>query len=228
MKDSTKSIMKITMTNTIKILIILCISIIFIYLLFKYQKRVTHIRLKDLRSYIVSFGPYAAIVFIFLFTIKAILIFFPTMIFTAIAGNIFGPFLGFFITIVGLFTSATVAFFLSKFLGKSFANKVTRGKLLKLDDNIEQHGFKIMLLMRLSTLFPFDPLSYAAGLTKLSYFDFITATIIGSAPEMLAYSFVGHNMLRPSIHKIIIPILLIIVFAILGSYLYKTNVKVNK
>lgn len=220
--------MKNTMTNTIKIIIILCISIIFIYLLFRYQKRITHIRLKDLRSYIISFGPYAAFVFIFLFTIKPILIFFPTMIFTAIAGNIFGPISGFFLTIIGLFTSATTAFFLSKFLGKTFANKVTRGKLLKLDDNIEQHGFKIMLLMRLSTLFPYDPLSYAAGLTKISYFAFITATIIGSSPEMLAYSFVGHNMLHPSIHKIIVPILIIIVFAILGSYLYKTNVKVNK
>jgi uncharacterized membrane protein YdjX (TVP38/TMEM64 family) len=216
------------MANTIKIIIILCISIIFIYLLFRYQKRITHIRLKDLRSYIISFGPHAAFIFIFLFTVKSILIFFPTMIFTAIAGNIFGPILGFFITLIGLFTSATAAFFLSKCFGKSFANKVTRGKLLKLDGNMGEHGFKIILLMRLSTLFPYDPLSYAAGLTKISYFDFITATIIGSAPEMLAYSFVGHNMLHPSIHKIVVPILIIIIFALLGSFFYRTNVKVNK
>jgi len=220
MKDSTK--------NIIKAIIILCISIIFIYLLFRYQKRFTHVKLKDLRSYIISFGPYAAFVFIFLYTIKPILIFFPTLIFTAVAGNIFGPLLGFFLTIIGLFTSATVAFYLSRTFGKSFAKKITRGKLLKLDENIEKHGFKIMLLMRLSTLFPYDPLSYAAGLTKVSYVDFITATVIGSAPEMLAYSFIGHNMVHPSLHKIIIPILLIVIFAVLGSYLYKTNIKTNK
>lgn len=220
MRNSTK--------NIIKSIIILCISIVFIYIIFKYQKHFTHIRLKDLRSYIISFGPYAALVFLLLYSIKPILIFFPTMVFTAIAGNIFGPLIGFFLTVIGLFTSGTFAFYLARKLGKPFANKITHGKLLKLDGNIEQHGFKIMLLMRLSTLFPYDPLSYAAGLTKISYVDFITATIIGTAPEMLAYSYIGHNMRHPSLQKIIIPICLVISLALIGSYIYKTSIKVNK
>lgn len=220
MKDSTK--------NILKIIIILCISLIFIYLMFRYQKRFTHIRLKNLRGYIISFGPYAAFAFIFLYSIKPILIFFPTMVFTAIAGNIFGPLIGFSLTIIGLFTSGTFAFYLSRTLGKSFVAKISKGKLLKIDENIEQHGFKIMLLMRLSTLFPFDALSYAAGLTKISYVDFITATIIGSAPEMLAYSYVGHSMIHPSLKRILIPVCIILIFALSGSYLYKRNIKSNK
>lgn len=219
MKNSTK--------NIIKSIIILCISVIFIYIIFKYQKRFTHIRLKNLRNYIISFGPFAALVFLLLYSIKPILIFFPTMIFTAIAGNIFGPLGGFFLTLIGLFTSGTFAFYLSKTFGKVFVAKITRGKLLKLDENIEQHGFKIMLLMRLSTIFPYDPLSYAAGLTKISYVDFITATIIGSAPEMVVYSYIGHSMRHPSLQKIIIPICIVIALALIGSYIYKTSIKSN-
>lgn len=220
MKNSTK--------NIIKSIAILCISVVFIYLIFKYQKYFTHIVLKNLRGYIISFGPYAALVFLLLYSVKPILIFFPAMVFTAIAGNIFGPILGFLLTIIGLFTSGTFAFCLSRALGKPFVAKITRGKLLKLDENIEQHGFRIMLLMRLSTLFPYDTLSYAAGLTKISYVDFISATIIGTAPEMLAYSYVGHNMRHPSLQRIVIPIFMIIALALIGSYIYKTSIKTNK
>jgi uncharacterized membrane protein YdjX (TVP38/TMEM64 family) len=220
MKNSTK--------NIIKTIIILCISIVFIYLIFKHQKRFSHLKLKNLRSYIISFGPYAAFIFIFLYSIKPVLIFFPALVFTAIAGNVFGPINGFFLTVIGLFTSSTFAFYLSRSLGKPFVAKITGGKLLELDENIEQHGFKLIFLMRLSTLFPYDPLSYAAGLTKISYKDFITATIIGSAPEMLAYTYVGHNMRHPSLQRVIIPVCIIVILALIGSYIYKVNIKLNK
>lgn len=219
MKNSTK--------NILKSIVILCISIIFIYIILKYQRVFTHIRLKNLRNYILDFGPYAALVFLLMFSLKPLLIFFPAMVFTALAGNIFGPFIGFLLTIVGLFTSGSIAFFLSRSLGKPFVAKITRGKLLKIDDNIEQHGFKIMLLMRLSTLFPYDPLSYAAGLTKIKYVDFITATLIGTAPEMLAYAYIGHSMRHPSLRRIIVPIIMVLALALIGSYIYKSSSKVS-
>lgn len=216
----------------VKPIIILCIFIIFIYIILRYNKSFIFLRhersfkkigLHGLRNYILGFGKYADIVFVLIYAVKPILFFVPASLMSILAGNIFGPIKGFILSMVGLFLSGTVAFFLAKLLGKPFVEKLLKGKTLKLDENIEEHGFKIMLLMRLSAIFPYDPLSYAAGLTKMRYIDFITATLIGTAPEFVAYSLMGKNMRHPFSIRFMFPIILIILVAVGGSYLYKSN-----
>lgn len=211
-----------------RIVLILCISALFIYVIVKYQHRFRHINVRGLRNYIISFGPMASVVLLLIYSLKPIVLVFPAVLLTVLAGNIFGPIKGFALTIIGLFVSASLAFYLSRSLGKPFVSKITKGKLLKLDDSIETHGFKIMFLMRLSTLFPYDALSYASGLTKMKYKDFILGTILGTAPEMLAYSFLGQSMRHPFSKKILIPIVLIIAIAVGGAFMYKSFSKTAK
>ncbi len=100
-------------------------------------------------------------------------------------------------------------------------DKVLRGKALKLDNNIEKYGFKIMTMMRLSFVFPFDPLSYASGLSKMKYRDFILGTLIGIFPEMITYSFMGKNIEHPFSIKFILPILLLVIVVIIAIALRK-------
>jgi uncharacterized membrane protein YdjX (TVP38/TMEM64 family) len=214
--------MKEKSKNLINAILIICISVFFIYLIVRYQSFFKGISVRRLRGYIISFGPLAALVFVVMYSLKPLLIVFPAMVFTILAGNIFGPLNGFFLTMVGLFLSGSLAFYLSRRLGKPFVAKITRGKLLKLDENIEVHGFKIMFLMRLSCIFPYDPLSYAAGLTKMRFRDFIIATMLGVFPEMLAYSFLGQSMRHPFSKKLFIPIILVIAIGVLGSFMYKS------
>jgi uncharacterized membrane protein YdjX (TVP38/TMEM64 family) len=217
--------MKENKKNIIKSILILCISLLFIYLLIRYQKHFARINVKGLRNYILSFGPFASLVFVLLYSLKPVVFVFPALLLTILAGNIFGPIKGFILVMIGLTLSGTFAFYLARSLGKPFVTKITRGKLLKLDENIENHGFKIMLLMRLSTLFPYDPLSYAAGLTKMKYRDFILASVIGAFPEMLAYCYLGHNMRYPSSRRFIIPVVLVAAVAIGGSFMYRSAIK---
>jgi len=114
---------------------------------------------------------------------------------------------------------------MSRFLGKPFVNKLLKGKALSLNSNIEKHGFKIMLAMRLSFIFPYDALSFAAGLSKMKYYDFILGTIIGIIPEMLTYSFMGKNIKHPLSIKFIAPIIAIILIATASYYFYTTYKK---
>lgn len=207
--------------DIIKAILILCISVFFIYILIKFGTLLRHINIRSLRRYIVSFGPLAALVFVAIYSLKAIFVVLPSVVLTVLAGNIFGPIKGFLLTMIGIYFSSTLAFYLAKSLGKPFVDKITKGKLLKLDENIEVHGLKIILFMRLSTLFPYDPLSYAAGLTKIKYNDFIIASMIGICPEMLAYSYLGQSMRHPFSKKIFIPIIIIILLAFGGSLIYK-------
>jgi uncharacterized membrane protein YdjX (TVP38/TMEM64 family) len=177
---------------------------------------------KNLKRYILSYGSFSVLAFIAIYSIKPVLLIVPSSLLSILAGNIFGPWYGLILSMISCFFSASLAFFLAKKLGKSFVDKLLKGKGLKIDSDIEKHGFKVMLLMRLSFVFPYDPLSYAAGLSSMRYKDFISGTILGILPEMVAYSFMGKSFERPFSFKFFLPIIAITVIALTASYYYKT------
>lgn len=179
------------------------------------------INVHNLRRFIISYGPFAAVVFVLIYSLKPVVLVVPASLLSIMAGNIFGPVKATFLSMVSCFFAGTLAFYLARMLGKSFVEKILGEKALKLDNSIEQHGFRIMLLMRLSTIFPYDPLSYAAGLTKMRYRDFILGTLIGILPEMIAYSYVGHNMQHPSILKFAAPVCIVAFIAVMSYRSYK-------
>ena len=86
-----------------------------------------------------------------------------------------------------------------------------------------------MLIMRLSIIFNYDALGYAAGLTSMSYKDFIAGTMIGILPEMVTYSLMGKNIEHPLSVRFIVPIIMVVIIGLIASYLYKSRIsKKNK
>lgn len=195
------------------------------YVMMKYGKRLSHIRIRHVRNYILSYGKFASIIFVLIYSLKPIFLVVPVLPLSIVAGSVFGPYKALMLSMIGCFTSATLAFFLAKFLGRSFVDKILKGKAMKLDSNIEKHGAMIMGIMRLSFVFPYDPLSYAAGLTKMKYKDFILGTLIGVFPEMVSYSFIGKSLDHPFSIKFFIPIISIIVIALTAFFIYKSSKK---
>jgi len=211
--------------NSIRVLLLIIVCTIVTFFIFKYKRQIRHIKIHELRAYILSFGQFAAIVFILIYSLKPILLIVPSAAFSILAGTIFGPYKAFGLSMISSFFAATLAFYLARMLGKPFVNKLLRGKALNLDSNIEKHGFKIMLIMRLSIVFPYDALSYASGLTKMKYRDFILGTLIGIAPEMLSYSFMGKHIRNPFSLKFILPLVVVGIIGI-GSYcIYQRTTK---
>lgn len=212
----------------IKIIIIIVIIAVVAALLFKYKHQILHVKHKIihmdarfLKRYILSYGKFSAVAFIVFYGLKPIAFIIPASLLSILAGNIFGPWIATILSLIGCFFAGTVAFYLAKILGKPFVDKILKGKALKLDSSIEKHGFIIMLLMRLSVVFPYDALSYAAGLTKMKYRDFILGTVIGVIPEMTTYSLIGNGLEHPSFSKFIIPIVLVAIVAFSSYYVYK-------
>jgi len=178
---------------------------------------------KNFRGFILSYGDLAALCFVILFSLKPILVFVPTSILSIIAGSIFGPFTGLCLCMISSFFSSTLAFFLARFLGKPFVDKTIGGRALKLDENIGENGFIIILLMRLSIIFPYDALSYACGLSKMKYRDYILGTMIGILPEITVYSFMGNNITHPFSAKFLLPLVLVICLAVISYFVYKKS-----
>jgi uncharacterized membrane protein YdjX (TVP38/TMEM64 family) len=213
--------MKKFSNKLLKYLILIIFICIVLYFVFRYKKQLAELNIGDIRGYVLSYGKFSDVMFILIYTLKPIFFIIPASLMSILAGNIFGPHKALMLSMIGCFGSGTVAFFLSRILGRSFVDKLLKGKSMTLDSNVENHGFKIMLIMRLSFIFPYDPLSYAAGLTKMKYRDFILGTLIGVLPEMVSYSFMGRHLRHPFSFKFVFPIILIITIALLSSYAYK-------
>lgn len=170
-----------------------------------------------------SYGKYAAFLFILVFSLKPLLIVIPSAMLSVAGGILFGPTKGFIFNMIGFFISGTLAFYLARFLGKDFVDGILKGKVLSLNNNMEQNGFKILFLLRLPPVLPYDPLSYACGLTKIKYPAFILASLLGVVPETLCYSFMGQNILNPCSAKFIIPLIIIVVATVFSGFAFKKS-----
>jgi uncharacterized membrane protein YdjX (TVP38/TMEM64 family) len=143
------------------------------------------------------------------------------------AGLIYGPIYGTIYGVIGAFLSATVGFYIAKYFGKGFVDKLLKGRNTKIEGDIEKHGFSIMLFLRLAFIFPFDPLSYAAGISKMKYRHFILGTVIGIFPEMFAYNYLGTSIDDLFSKRSLVAVLIIMFFA-LGSLFINYKIKRRK
>lgn len=153
---------------------------------------------ENIRICILGFGDYAVLGFITIFAARSLLVFISVAAMIVLGGSIFGTFYGILYSMISIFISANIAFFISRFANRSFVNNLLKDKLPNIDSKIESHGFKIILGMRFSMIFPFDVLNYTAGLTKVKYRDFILGTTLGMIPEVLLLTFLGENITSPS------------------------------
>jgi uncharacterized membrane protein YdjX (TVP38/TMEM64 family) len=209
--------------NLVKFSIFIVIILISICILSKNRGLLISFNIKDISQFIKARGTFSEIIYLLLFFIKPLFIMIPANVMAVIAALAFGSSRGFILTMVGFFISGTVAFYLARFLGKDFVESILGDKLIKLDDKIEKNGFKILLILRLPPIIPFDPLSYACGFTKMRYRDFIFASLLGVIPETVCYSILGTSYKNPFSIKFLLPILLLVISVVLSKKILNRN-----
>lgn len=146
----------------------------------------------DIRTWILSFGWIAPILYVVLYTVRP-LILFPASILTLAGGLAFGAIWGTVLTVLGATAGAVVSFIVARYLGKSFVKKEWTGRMKKAQDLMEQKGLIYVLFLRFIPLFPFDLISYLAGISKVKLRDFFIGTFFGIIPGTFAYSFLGSS-----------------------------------
>jgi uncharacterized membrane protein YdjX (TVP38/TMEM64 family) len=141
---------------------------------------------EQIRGALRSLGRPAPLFYILVFSLGPT-VFFPSWVLTVAGGLTFGMFWGTVLSLAGATLGATIAFFVSRFLGRDFVGRILKGRYGALDDRIADHGFEVIFLLRLIPLVPFDVLDYIAGVSKISVRNFITATVLGIIPGTIAY-----------------------------------------
>jgi uncharacterized membrane protein YdjX (TVP38/TMEM64 family) len=122
-------------------------------------------------------GLWGPIVFIVLYAL-GICLFLPGTLLTGLGAALFGPFLGTVVNWIGAMIGASAAFLIGRTLGREYAASLIGDKLKKYDDAIERNGFATVLYLRL-VYFPFTPMNFGMGLTKVRFWDYFIGTGLG-------------------------------------------------
>jgi uncharacterized membrane protein YdjX (TVP38/TMEM64 family) len=147
--------------------------------------------LRDALQWIDSLGTVGAIAFIALYIIATVA-FFPGSILTLGAGVIFGAVWGSLYVFIGATLGATAAFLVGRYLARGWvADKIADNKkFAAIDQAVGREGLKIVLLTRLSPIFPFNLLNYAFGITGVSLKDYFIGSV-GMIPGTIMYVYIG-------------------------------------
>lgn len=148
--------------------------------------------LRSLIDWLEGLGSAAPGVFLAVYTIAAVF-FIPSFILTFAGGFLFNFRTAAGLSILGSGLGAVSAFLIGRYLARSLVEKQTAhikefGKISQL---VKKKGWKIVLLARLSPVFPFLIGNYAFGTTRMKARHYFFASLVGTIPSALVYTYSG-------------------------------------
>ena len=148
--------------------------------------------LKAALDWIGKLGPWGPVIFVGLYVVATVL-FIPGSVLTLGAGAVFGVALGSVCVSISATLGATAAFLVGRYLARdAIARKIEKNqKFATIDRAVADEGWKIVLLTRLSPVFPFTLLNYAFGLTRVKLSHYVLASWIGMIPGTVMYVYLG-------------------------------------
>jgi len=148
-------------------------------------------RLPAFVQWIEQAGPLAPLAFIIVYAVATVA-FVPGSLLTLAAGATFGLVKGLLVVLTGATLGSAAAFLVARYLARSFVERrlASYPRFAAIDRAVAAEGFKIVLLMRLSPLFPFNLTNYALGLTSVPFAQYLAASV-GMLPGALLYVYYG-------------------------------------
>jgi uncharacterized membrane protein YdjX (TVP38/TMEM64 family) len=142
-------------------------------------------------AWVESLGIWGPVVFILGYA-TATVAFIPGSLLTLASGAIFGLLEGTLYVFVGATIGATGAFLVARYLARSRIEARLEGKprFRAIDRAVAREGLKIVTLLRLAPVFPFNLLNYALGLTKVRLRHYLLACL-GMIPGTFLYVYYG-------------------------------------
>ncbi len=132
-------------------------------------------------------GFWAPLLFMLVYAV-GVCLFIPGTLLTGLGAAIFGPYWGFVYVWVGAMFGAGAAFWIGRTLGREFAASLIGNRLRRYDDAIERNGFAATLYLRL-VYFPFTPMNFGMGLTKVRFWDYFVGTGLGIIVGTFVFTF---------------------------------------
>ena len=156
-------------------------------LLIRFTPVKNYLTVDALGTFLEAAGLWAPVVYMMIYAV-GVCLFLPGTLLTGLGAAIFGAYWGFLYVWIGAMMGASAAFFIGRTLGRDFAASLIGGKLKKYDDAIERNGFATVLYLRL-VYFPFTPMNFGMGLTKVRFWDYVAGTGLGIIVGTFIFTF---------------------------------------
>jgi uncharacterized membrane protein YdjX (TVP38/TMEM64 family) len=141
--------------------------------------------------WVADLGPWGPVAFIVGYALAAVA-FLPGSLLTLAGGAIFGLGRGTAYVFVGAVLGSSMAFLVARYLARGAIERRLAGnqRFAAIDRAVGAEGRKIVFLLRLSPVFPFNLLNYGLGLTRVRFLDALVASV-GMLPGTLLYVYYG-------------------------------------
>lgn len=137
-------------------------------------------------------GPWGIVIFIAVYVLATVLLL-PGSILTVGAGFVFGLGWAFLAVSIGSTVGAALAFLIARFVAREKIEAMAKDNktFRRIDKAIGEQGAKLVFLLRLSPVIPFNLSNYFYGLTAVKFWPYVVASWIGMLPGTLLYVYLG-------------------------------------
>jgi uncharacterized membrane protein YdjX (TVP38/TMEM64 family) len=148
--------------------------------------------LRNFNDWVGQMGVAGIFIFIGVYAVATVLLA-PGAILTIGAGFAFGLWKGFLAVSAGATLGASLAFLVARFIARGKIEAIAKGneKFRNIDNAIGKQGAKLVFLLRLSPVIPFNLSNYLYGLTGVKFWPYVLASWLGMMPGTLLYVYIG-------------------------------------
>ena len=148
--------------------------------------------LRNFNDWVGQIGTVGIFIFIAVYAVATVLMA-PGSILTIGAGFAFGLWKGFLAVSTGATFGASLAFLVARFIARDKIEAIAKRNetFRKIDNAIGKEGAKLIFLLRLSPVIPFNLSNYFYGLTGVRFWPYVVASWIGMIPGTFLYIYIG-------------------------------------
>lgn len=146
-----------------------------------------------LESWISSLGMWGPVVLTLAYIVATIFLV-PGTILTLVAGALFGLTAGTITVSIGSTFGASACFLIARYVARDRVAEWVQQypRFRAIDRAIEEGGWKIVALLRLSPAIPFNVQNYLYGLTLIRFWPYVIASWLAMLPGTFLYVYLGH------------------------------------
>ena len=171
-----------------------------VYLVLRAYGVTDDIRLENvpkIKTWVEGFGRIAPFVYIGLYLVSTVF-FLPGAPVTILAGFVFGPLWGIFYASVASIISVSVAFLIARYVARDLVEGWVKdnAQFRKIDEQVEEQGWRIVMFTRVVPIFPFNLQNYAYGLTRIRFPTYVLVSAIFMLPGTAVFVQLGGAFVR--------------------------------
>jgi len=146
---------------------------------------------QSLRAWIQGLGPVGFLAFGVVYILAAVLLI-PVWPLSITGGLAFGIW-GFVLVPISATLGASAAFLISRYVARAKIREwlAHQPKYRAVDEAVGEEGWKVVALLRLSPLVPYNLMNYFCGMSQVSFATYFVATFFGTIPVSAVYVYLG-------------------------------------